>query len=312
MSCRLMKAGLGIGLALAAVASAEVPLRDYAGREVGWHDARGLAAGGLGGLFPGPGAAFANPAVLGFLTRPAVTLGYGMEVASEERTRIVYDRFENTLAEAGIADNTSAHGLAGPAVGAVRLGPVGIGAGVAPVRAFGYSYLKEYRDDFYVKFGEDRVEQSGAVYAANLGLGFSPFGPLSAGARAGYLFGTRRLEVEAWRGPDTSRYVEEGNPSGIGYAAGLAVRPARMLCVGLDYEGGVTYSSWLTGDALPPEAVTDRSFPWAGRLALAWQIPGPLPAVADAELRYLAWHAVDSTCGNILLARAGVEHLMLN
>jgi len=297
---------------LCSTAVAQVPMRDYIGEEVTWHNARMLANGGLTGLEAGPAAVFGNPARLGLAARPALSLSYGVKASSEVRTRIVYDQFENALGEVAIADNVHGYGLAGPIAGLYRFGPLALGAGIGPVRDFSYSYYKEYRDDFYVKYGEDRVQQTGSLYDGSLGLGYRPVSWLSVGATGGYLFGSRRLEVWSINGADTVHYVETPNIArGFGFSGGIVAMPLLRLGIGLDFESGTKAKSRYT----VPEDTTwypSASVPWSGRVALSYSVPGSLPSKVTAEGTYEAWHSIDARFSNLLTVRAGVEHTMLN
>lgn len=290
---------------------ASVPLRDYWGAELTWHSARTLAGGGHAGLMAAPDALFGNPAALGFLRGPELEITYGLGVADEERTRIVYDSYEKAIGEVTVADNISAHALPGPAVGAFPFGRFCGAAGVAPARSFGYSYLKEYRDEYYEKIGEDRVEQDGIVYAASAGLAVAPFSFLSAGGRAAYHFGSRRLRVRSVRGTDTVIVTESGRPAGMGFGLGLVARPKERLAFGLDFESGVSYARWTEPES-QPEASEARMYPWSARASVNWMIPGVLPANVSAEARYVRWHGADTSLSDLLVLRGGIEHLMLN
>lgn len=295
-------------------AAAEVPLREYFGVEAVTAGSKALAGGAQAGLSLGPGTVFGNPAVLGFVSRPALLLGYQLVLISEERTRVVYDQFENSLGEAAFADNTAAYGDFGPVAGVVRLGTVGFGAGVGQARDFDYDYVKEYRDDFYVKIGEDRISQTGAIYAATFGAGTRVSRRVALGARASYHYGGRYLSSRRLLGKDTIEQRESGNPTGWSGGAGAALRLTsnNSLMVGVDFDAGIRYGRWLESESSGIRFTTDRRFPWSGRLAVSWRIPGPLPARTDAELRYAAWHLVDTTLSNVMVCRVGVEHLMTN
>jgi hypothetical protein len=292
------------------VGSAQVPLRDWWGEEVRFSSARALAAVGTTLHDAKPAALFGNPALLWTGERVGVEFGGGLRVSAEERTRIVYDGFENAVGEVAFADNYGASGLAGPIAVAGRLGPVAVGAGAAPVRDFRYDYLKEYRDDFYVKIGEDRVAQSGGLYAANLGASWRPIEWLSIGASGSYVLGDRRLESWSIDGDDTTgRVFETGEPSGIGYAAGIAVRPAKRLSVAADLRGPTALDDWRSADSLMP--AESRTLPASGGLSVAYRATGSLPSTVTVEGRYQLWSGSDSTYANTLLLRAGVEHVLL-
>ncbi len=297
-------------LALVALAAAEVPLPAYWGRPVPG-SARDLAFGGLARLDAGPSSWLAAPAMLAFAARPAAEVTAGFNLAQEQRTRIVYDQFENAVGEVVVADN--AHGSArfGPLAVAVPLaGRLGIAAGIAPVASWDYDYYKAYRDDFYAIIGEDIVRQSGTLYAAGLGVGVKAHPKLGIGATASYRFGARRLDITTIRQPDTTFELETGKPSGIGFGAGLAVEPVARLVINAGYSGGTKLAGWRQADE--GHAAVDRAQPHAVKLGLAYQAPGALPSRVMAELGYELWHGADTTLSNTLVARAGVEHLMLN
>jgi hypothetical protein len=296
---------LFVGMVL--VAAAQVPLHDYLGDEVIWCNARMLASGGVYGLESGASAAFANPALLGFARRPAAELSYGLKVAAETRTRIVYDQFENSLGEIAVAENMHGSGIPGPLAAVYPLAPIAVGAGIAPVRDFNYTYLKEYRDDFYVKTGEDRVEQSGVLYNGSLGVAYNPVDWLAVGARGGYQFGSRRYESWQIRGADTTYFVDTGKPAGIGFGAGLAVKPIRRLAIAADFSSGMQSDKWSEADS-----GYVGKYPWSARLGLSYRVPGTLPSTVTAEARYKAWKSVDSTMSDLVVIRAGVEHTLLN
>jgi hypothetical protein len=288
-----------------------VPIHDFVGEEVCWYDARGLAAAGLSGFEPGPSAVFANPALLGFVRRPVLALSYGLRVATELRTRIVYDQFGSSMGEAAIANNIHSSGLAGPLAGAYRLGPLVGGAGIGPVRDYSYLYFKEYRDDFYIKIGEDRVVQTGNLTAGKVAVGYRPLSWFGVGAAGGYVFGRRRLEVWHISGVDTSYEKDEGAPSGAAYSGGVFLAPLARLGVGVDFRSGLAGTAWY---GLPEDTSWHLAgaLPWTARAALSYRVPGSLPSVVTAEAAYQAWRGADTTFSNLLVIKAGVEHTMLN
>ena len=308
-----------------ALAMAEIPLRAYWGERVKWHNARDLAFAGMNRFDPGPGAVFSSPAQLGFVDRPGLELSYGLKFSSEQRTRTVYDRFENTIGEAVVADNAGLSGIVGPLAGVFPLfGKGAVAAGIGPVLDFSYRYYKEFRDDFYNVIGEDRVEQTGTVFNAGLGFGFRPLSRLSLGASGGYMFGSRELESWQIRIPDTSYESEFGKPAGVTYAVGIAGQPIDRLDLEFGFTGPVKLSGWYTPSAAPPEFIgCEQHYPWRADLNVSYQVPGPLPSRVMLEAEYqprvsvvTGWglwgkHPVTETA-SILSVRAGVEHTMLN
>lgn len=305
-------AGLCLSLSLCllvGIAPALVPLRNYWGERVVCFSARDLAFLGASGPGAGPGVLFDSPALIGLVRRPTLELTYMADFSSEQRTRTVYDQFENAVGEAVFADNTTAAGLPGPVAVAYPVFPgLVAGAGAAPLLDFQYRYKKEYRDDFYALIGEDRVDQSGTVFLGGAGLAYRVLEWLSVGASGGYAFGERKLKVWQIRNPDTSYEYQSGNPAGVAYTGSIAAEPLDRLSLSLGFTGPVKLSDWLSSGELR----SDAKLPWLVRLGLGYQAAGKLPSRALLEACYSAWQSVDTDYAGILNVRAGIEHTMLN
>jgi hypothetical protein len=267
---------------------ANVPVRDWWGIELALE----------------PAAVFSNPGCLGFHTRPVLMLGMGGQVLDEERTRLVYDRFENTIGEAVYADNINFNWHFGPVAGIYRFRNFGFGAGVAPVRDFGYRYLKEQLDDFYVKIGEDRVEQTGELYSASAGLSFNPINRLCLGAGGRYLFGSRQFEQMIIRIPDTVRVQSSGKPRGAGWLAGVGIALLPELQLNFGYQSAVRLRNW--------DSTVTRIEPWRALAGAEFRAAGVLPSKFRARAALTGWSAADAVYRNVLSVRLGVEHLLLN
>lgn len=300
----LLAAGVGLG--------ATLPLGAFYGTPVDWQGARDLGLGGMRFSEPGPGAVFGNPGLLGLCDRPAVSVTYGLGWSSEQRTRVVYDEFENAIGETVVADNLGMNGIPGPlAAVAPVLGRLGVAVGVSAARDFTYRYSVELRDDFYNVIGEDRVEATGTLWDAGLGVGVRAFDWLSVGASGGYRFGTRELESRTVRVPDTTRTYESGKPSGIRYSAGLVARPLEPLWLDASFRGGTGLAEFTSADSTSGQAL-DLAEPMEVRLGLRYQAPGVLPSRVMAEVSYETWSSVDTLYSDVFTFRAGVEHRMLN
>ncbi|MFO7639385.1 MAG: hypothetical protein R6X14_08875 [bacterium] len=295
-------------VAAAAFGQPEIPAAAYWGRPTGWSSGREVVPG-AGWFDTGPGQVFLRPARLGFADRPGVELGFAGRALSEQRTRLVYDQFENAIGELVVADNLTGAWLAGPVAAALPLaGLATVAVGLRPVADYNYSYQKDYRDDFYVVIGTDRVAASGTLYEAAGGIGVRPVRWLAAGASAGYRFGRREVLVELARYEDTTRYEESGRPAGLGYAAGLVLEPVAGFQLDAGYDGGLTLADWRSAAA--EDAAVGRGQPWQARLGVAYFAPGVLPSRVTAEAGYTGWAAVDSGWSNVLAVRAGVEHTL--
>ncbi len=243
-----------------------------------------------------------NPALWGFVPQSRVAFNLGFRVLTEERTRFVYDQFENTIGEAVIADNISSGWLFGPVTASYLWRQMVLGIDVGPVRDFGYFYLKEFRDEFYVKMGEDRLVQDGVIYQGDVRMAFLPWEFLSLGARAGYLWGTRKLSVQTIRIPETTSYQVEERLKGIGWAVGAGWRLSRRLELGLGY---IEKTGFARVDYL-------KGLPATGVMSLDYRAPGDLPSEVILIAGIDGWHGVDSTLSNIPFIRVQIEHLMLN
>lgn len=308
---------LAIGCWLLASAWAGLPVEVYWGEEIRWRSARELAQAGAVGFEPAAAAVSLRPEMLGFLSRPEFELTCGAKFASEQRTQTVFDRYENSIGEAVYADNSLLSIIALPAALAYPLtrGLV-LGVGLAPVLDFSYRYVKEYRDDFYVRVGEDRIEQEGRVYEASAGLGARPLPWLALGASAGYDFGSRRLETWEIEGPDTLHETEAGKPSGVGIGVGAAVAPVSRVRLSFGFRGSTGLTGW---DSVPRTSAGLAE--WSARAGVGYNAPGVLPSRVSAEA---VWKTVAgagasdtavSQAGSThhaLLVQAGVEHTMLN
>ncbi len=277
-----------VALLSASFLVANVPVRNWWGIEI----------------YPEPAAVFFNPACLGFYNRPMLTLGMGGLILNEERTRLVYDRFENTIGEAVYADNTSLCWRFGTAAGIYRFRNFGFGAGVAPVRDFNYRYLKEQLDDYYVKIGEHRVEQSGQLNNASAGISFNPFNQLCLGIGGRYLFGSRQLTQLIIQLPDTTRLSSSGSPSGAGWFAGIGAALMPELKLDFGYQSAVQLKNW--------DSAGVRIEPWRLLAGAEFRATGVLPSKFRARVCLNGWSVTDSAYHNVLSVRLGVEHLLLN
>ncbi len=275
-------------LSFIGVLRANLPVRDFRGEELG---AR-------------PAAVFTNPALLGLVSRPVLEGGFVLRFLSEQRARFVYDQFENTVGEAVIADNIHADWVAGPISVMYPFGRFGAGAGVAPVADFNYTYEKEYRDEFYVKTGVDRVVQRGVLYSGNIGVAFKPLTFLRLGVGARYIFGDRDLKVWSIRIPDTVVWQRAERASGPGWYAGVVFVPVQRLNVGLGYQSAVR---WAVFDSGP-----SARYPMRAVLGVNYRAAGVLPAFFSAAAVWSGWAGVDSGLRNVLGVRAEITHLMLN
>ncbi len=286
-----------------------MPLRNYWGERITIYSARDLAF--LGSSGPGSGASilFSRPALMGAMVRPSLELTYMANIVSEQRTRTVYDEFENTLGEAIFADNVTAAGLPGPlAVNYPVLRGLVVGAGVARIVDFQYRYRKEYRDNFYALVGEDRIVQTGEIFVGGAGVSYRLAEWLAVGASGGYVSGRRNLESWEIRIPDTTYWYESGKPEGVAYTGNIVVGLSSRVQGSLGFVGPLKLFKWQTS----PGSRVDVVLPWRVLADVSYRAAGKLPSRVLLEVGYSAWRSLDSNYAGVLDVRAGVEHTMLN
>ncbi len=245
-----------------------------------------------------------NPAFFARFSRPELYLGVGVRVFQEERTKLVFDQFENRVGEAVYADNTTIGTRLGSVAGGFSFGKLGFGGMLIAERDLNYFYQKDYRDDFYVKVGEDRFHQQGLIYSGGFGVGFMPVSFFSLGIGGSYIFGTRSQEQVIIRIPDTSRFETSSRLRGIRWCAGAGVFPARRLQLGLSYQSGARLND--------QEGRKVIACPWVSELTARFLAPGPLPAEGQLVLGLSGWSGVDSGFKNVFFGEVVIGHLLLN
>jgi hypothetical protein len=305
-------------LALAALArTAELPSDWSYGQALEVADPRSVAMGGATSVIGSPFGFLANPAlgVVGFdrvagpalpddKLRPAVGLACRLGLVSEQRTRTVYDNFNNAVGELAIADNFNADALPGPIAVCLPGKVVQLGVGLAPRYDYNYVFRQEFRDGFYQLTGRNDLQLSGQVMRTTVALAYDLFDVVGLGASMVYDFGERALRQRDSTTGDTWLTLASGRPSGLGWSAGLLLHPGRSFRMGVGFEPATRYTLW-TGE----ESSSD---PLRVKLGAAYFAAGRIPAELAGQVSYVDWHGVDSTLLAVLSIRAGVEHRLLN
>jgi len=296
------------------------------GRSLELPDARSVALGGVSVAIGSPFGFLANPA-LGVLRydrfnaphlpenrpRPAVGLAYHLGVVAEQRTRTIYDSYENAIGEMAVGDNTEASGLGGPIAVQFPFSELNLGVGVLPQRDYTYHFHQDVRDDFYHLVGIRDLNLSGQVMRANLSLAGDLFGAVGIGAGVNYLFGERRFEVLDSALCDTLPLHELSctNPSGLAASLGLLLHPGTALRVGLTLEPRpLALPKFLIrkGDT----TTIALSEPLKVKLGANYFAASAVPTGIFGQLSYSDWHTLDTSLTSVLDLRGGVEHRLLN
>lgn len=305
-------------LVLAGLArAAELPSDWYYGRALEVADPRSVAMGGVTTVVGSPFGFLANPAlgvvgfdrlagpaVPGMELRPAVGLAYRLGLVSEQRTRTVYDNFNNAVGELMVADNFSTDALPGPVAVYLPGKVVQLGVGLAPRYDYNYVFRQEFRDAFYQLIGRNDLQLSGQVMRTTVALAYDLFDAVGLGASIVYDFGERALRQRDSTTGDTWLTIATGKPSGLGWSAGLLFHPGRSFRLGVDFEPATRYTLWTGEDS--------ASDPLRVKLGAAYFAAGRIPAELVGQVTYVDWHGMDSTLHPVFDIRAGVEHRLLN
>lgn len=235
---------------------------------------------------------------------PRLNINWVLKFASEQRMRPAYDQFENTIGEAVIADNIGFNWIPGPVSLVYPVRQFGLRVGVAPVRDFHYDYLKEYRDDFYEKIGEDRLAQRGLLSTVNFDFAFKPLSFFVLGLGVRYAYGVRELESRTIRGRDTTGFTTRSRLQSPGWIAGLMVLPFSRLSVGLECQSRMRFHG--------QDSFGVKGYPWWGQVVLDYQAAGELPSRIKLIAGMEAWAEFDSNFHNVVFVQTSVEHMMLN
>lgn len=296
-----------------------LPADWWLGQRLELPDARSLALGGVTAAVGSPFGFLANPALVvmrfdQFNTpplpetnlRPTVGLAGGLGVRTEQRTRMVYDSYDNAIGELAVADNTASSPFVGPVVVQLPIHPLVLGLGALPARDYRYQYRQEIRDDFYHLVRVSELVVSGQQLHAGLALGYDVARIVGLGAGVYYGFGERHLDsVQA--GVLSSIY--RCRQQGMGIRLGLLFHPGSALRVGIGYTP-------KTGAVFPKSAdstVLALTEPMSAVLGLNYFAAGQVPTGIYLQLNYDDWRGLDSSpLNSIISLRAGVEHRLLN
>jgi hypothetical protein len=240
--------------------------------------------------------------------RPEVGVSYRVGTVTEQRTRTVYDYYENAVGEQVVADNTLGTGLAGPIAVQYPVAGLSFGVGVGPAFDYGYEFRQEVRDDFYGLLGVRELLQSGRLMQGRLCMAYDFMDLVGIGAGFTYFLGERRLETRDVG--DTAALVRSDRPQGMAPSLGLLIHPGTRLRLGLSFEP----RAWNGLGLFVPkaESATRAPSPLQLRVGAGYFAPGPVPTAISGQVDYTDWHGVDTTWRAVIDLRAGVEHRLLD
>jgi hypothetical protein len=302
---------------------ASMPADWQDGRLLELPDARSLALGGVSVCVGSPFGFLANPAlsVVRYdqfnapelpLTRPrpVATLAGHFGVVSEQRTRTLYDSYDNAVGELAVADNSTTSGLLGPIAASYPLGELALGLGVIPSRDYSYHFRQEYRDDFYQLIGTKELDMSGQVTRFGLTGAYDIANVLGIGFGFNLLTGVQTLD-SAIAGSLPVQRIRQTLPTALAVNLGLLAHFTPALRIGLTVQPATLAApGFLAGGS--DSSATQLAEPLTVKLGANYLAAAQVPTGVHLQLGYYAWPGLDTLLSPTLDLRAGVEHRLLD
>jgi hypothetical protein len=246
--------------------------------------------------------AWTNPGLLTNQPGMGIVLGGGFVKSGERRKKSIFDTFDNRIGDVTVADNS--YVLSEPTYLALSYSfpfHLGIGVQLLPVMSFDYHYTREVRDNFYILQQTIAQEESGKLYAGNVGIAYEVI-PEKVSIGFGYnLFNGERhyMYREDFVNPSEVDLLEESSRtlSGNGFTFGFHLSPAARIQLGGFIATKVSVGDY-SFDELPLRMGGGFSF----------RPPNEFPATFVAELISERWNGIDTRYYDVLKLHMGVEH----
>ncbi|MCX8015229.1 MAG: hypothetical protein N2748_04345, partial [candidate division WOR-3 bacterium] len=293
--------GLGVLLLFINSAWAIMPADWYYGQAVNFTDAQSIALAGNELFKP---SVYLNNPLSKIISKVQFSVSYDFGFLQERRTRQVFDQFDNTVGEVAFVENLATNGAFGHLSILYPLPVLNLGFNISKQNNFDYYFYQEFRDDFYAKVGEEKLEVIGQLYDANLMIGKEFFDKLGVGVGLNYYFGSRKFLYRYQYGSERINADSTGKPNGVGFTAGFSFMPIDRLLIHLDYQSSVKLNKWLNDKSL--------TYPYQINLAVAYLAGGEIPTKIGINGQYTNWQAVNRSYQKIVEVGLGVEHLMFN
>lgn len=243
-----------------------------------------------------------NPGLLACRQGMGIMVGGGFIKAGERRKKTIFDTFDNRIGDITVADNSTV--LSEPTYFALSYGfpfRLGFGAHLIPVMSFDYYYSREVRDNFYVLQQTIDHEESGKLYAGNVGIAYEVVEEVfSIGFGYSFFSGERHyLYRQDVIDPSGEDVMDESSRtlSGNGFTFGLHVVPLPRMQLG--------------GCVSPKASVGDYSsdeLPLRVGGGFSLMPANEFPATFMAEFIFEQWGDIDRRYQDALKFHLGVEH----
>lgn len=246
--------------------------------------------------------AWLNPGLLACRPGLGITVGGGFVKAGERRKKSIFDTFDNRMGDVTVADNS--YVFSEPTYIALSYTlpfHLGVGAQVLPVMSFDYYYTREIRDNFYILQQTIDHEESGKLYAGNIGIAYEVIHEkVSVGFGFNLFSGERNyLYREDFVDPSEEDLFEESSRTlgGNGFTFGLHATPVARMQL-----GGFISTKASVGNYSPDE------LPLRMGGGFSLEPTNEFPATFMAELIMERWNEIDVRYQDVLKVHLGVEH----
>jgi hypothetical protein len=284
------------------VTYASMPTDWYFGRRMSYSDAQSLGLAGNDLFKP---TVFLNNPLAKSVSKMTIGLSYSFGFLQERRTKQVYDQFDNSLGELSFAENLFTRGNIGNFSFLYPLNFMNIGIDLKPQYIYDYYFYREFRDDFYAKIGEEKLEVIGTTYNASLMLGKEFADKFGVGAGLNYYFGSRKFSYHDSILNSTPVDAETtGSPSGIGFTVGISAMPIDQLLIHFNYQSGMNLKNW--------ENSISKKYPANYNLSVSYLAAGEIPTKLGLSMQYTDWKVFDSTFQKTIEVGLGIEHTLFN
>ncbi len=296
--------------------------------------ARGSSMGEVGWLTEENSlSTFLNPATLGILDSPDVTLAYQYNFLHETRAFPAYDSFDALLGYNVYASNKNFYQnvALGFATGVLpRARGLSFGIAYSPVYDLNYDYEEEVRDRSTSSQPADKVIANayqlsdGSLKAVSFGVARALAREASLGASLDYVFGSYDIVTRiAWADgrPETRDAFSASNLSGVRFRLGGRIKVGNRLEMGFEgttrcvMEGD--FSAETEGAALSIDGV-ETVYPSSFGVGVRFRPRNELTGLLEVGMKYTAWSEYsndfygDVGLEDIFTWHVGVEHVFYN
>jgi hypothetical protein len=259
-----------------------------------YYDARSCGIGGVQLVLEHS----SNPAAMGLIKNPTVTISGAIQYVNEKRGLRVYDSYGNNIGISTITNNSFTRATPSGCSFVFPFQFLRTGFQFSPIWDYSYSFYREFRDDFYQITKTVDQQYTGRTYALTPMIGFV-HSWIQLGIAQRFMYGEKAFEsfIIYPNGPDSIE-TSEYDCNGAATHCGLTLSPGMHFRLSYMYQ--LPYVIEVGTDAL------HDSFPAQHSIGFMYQPPGRIPTRFFGEMVYETWE------DPLWLYKVGVEHTLLS